>query len=276
MAVLISFQSTPPRGGRHGGLRVGPFRYVSIHAPARRATPTCCGPTRSGSCFNPRPRAGGDIMPAAFSQSRAFQSTPPRGGRLGREFAFPLLAVSIHAPARGATRAVERGAVIQKVSIHAPARGATFSSGPRWLSCGFNPRPRAGGDARLPTHRTGLCIVSIHAPARGATANSSCTTTPQSFNPRPRAGGDTGTTVTVKLVAFQSTPPRGGRPHHADRHHLARRFNPRPRAGGDVPVAEAPVSVKFQSTPPRGGRQFLSAPNALQRGFNPRPRAGGD
>ena len=58
------FQSTPPRRGRHCGSRLIP------------------GPT----CFNPRPREGGDQILAPF---KAFLDN-----------------VSIHAPAKGATRKV--------------------------------------------------------------------------------------------------------------------------------------------------------------------------
>ena len=55
--------------------------------------------------------------------------------------------------------------------------------------------------------------ISIHAPAWGAT----CThmahrCTRGHFNPRPRVGGDQPNTGgAIMGVAFQSTPPRGGR-----------------------------------------------------------------
>ena len=76
-----------------------------------------------------------------------FQSTRPRGARLGRvsvqsfsvcfnpraragatvgQFFVGLFGeVSIHAPARGATRKLRLGSQTRLVSIHAPARGAT-------------------------------------------------------------------------------------------------------------------------------------------------------
>ena len=144
--------------------------------------------------------------------------------------------------------------------------------------------------------------VSIHAPARGATRGRSGCRWRGCFNPRPRAGGD------ERLLRppvkpwkpFQSTPPRGGRPHSCDCPHVEDGFNPRPRAGGDAGLesdSEEPyVSIHapargatgispnksdmeqtFQSTPPRGGRPQADA-EALRdaRRFNPRPRAGGD
>ncbi len=123
-----------------------------------------------------------------------FQSTLPRGERLGIYFAIKYLyEVSIHAPARGATKGRGRLDVwIESVSIHAPARGATLVL--RLLAIrhsGFNPRSREGsdtlntrrssiyswfqstlprGERHYPARRTiSSSRVSIHAPARGAT-----------------------------------------------------------------------------------------------------------
>ena len=79
----VWFQSTPPRGGRRRG-QLGRCEVagVSIHAPARGATPSSrSGPWPCG-CFNPRPRAGGDRVGAQRRPPRVeFQSTPPHGGR---------------------------------------------------------------------------------------------------------------------------------------------------------------------------------------------------
>ena len=105
-AVGRLFQSTPPRGGRRGTTVIdGGMTIVSIHAPARGATSSVLTRQQPVSCFNPRPRAGGDAVLLC-------RPTPPG-------------TVSIHAPARGAT--VRRGACGARmgVSIHAPARGAT-------------------------------------------------------------------------------------------------------------------------------------------------------
>ena len=158
--------ATKPRGWRGG------VRGVSIHAPARGATRSGEAAARRCSCFNPRPRTGGDFpLPAEVTALTRFQSTPPHGGRPitdegaeammllfqstpphgGRHevHVVPDLArhVSIHAPARGATRPHHERAGLDGVSIHAPARGATRQS------------PALSPDE----------AVSIHAPARGAT-----------------------------------------------------------------------------------------------------------
>ena len=56
-------------------------------------------------------------------------------------------AVSIHAPVRGATHSINIAGWSVQVSIHAPVRGATRYRIPKLhRKCGFNPRPRAGGD----------------------------------------------------------------------------------------------------------------------------------
>ncbi len=144
------------------------------------------------------------------------------------------------------------------VSIHAPARGATDPvvriERP---SCGFNPRPRAGGDSR-PVRPAVCAAVFQSTPPRGGRHRYSANLWPcQSFNPRPRAGGDQRQWATMSWAAS---------------------FNPRPRAGGDaVDGPEVRQVCLFQSTPPRGGRLCSTITLDMgQRGFNPRPRAGGD
>ena len=122
------FQSTPPRGGRpFKDLTKSDQARVSIHAPARGATPRRQPTPPSSPRFNPRPRAGGDRLngsgtsfapcfnprPRAGGDNRygfnrfdnsLFQSTPPRGGRHHQnENQETQKTVSIHAPARGAT-----------------------------------------------------------------------------------------------------------------------------------------------------------------------------
>ena len=122
---------------------------------------------------------------------------------------------------------------------------------------GFNPRTRAGCDYEHGVAYGSEALVSIHAPARGATSASA----------QARRTG-----------AFQSTHPRGVRPHGSDVgagraevsiHAPARgatsrpggssrpsgRFNPRTRAGCDLGVIRLMRSCRlFQSTHPRGVR----------------------
>ena len=151
--------------------RFYPILGVSIHAPARGATPK------------------------HFAQGQN-------------------ITVSIHAPARGATH---RGGGSQRgrsVSIHAPARGATwFIPGRGLVLCCFNPRTREGCDPNV-FQSTASLAVSIHAPARGATGggDESVGMCSPCFNPRTREGCDgTYSHCRGENMKFQSTHPRGVR-----------------------------------------------------------------
>ena len=144
---------------------------VSIHAPARGATPllwrsqtnslvSIHAPARGATCHSMRPA---DCL-------ILFQSTRPRGARL--QFwpeIITALAVSIHAPARGATPSpVAKSNQLAGFNPRArEGRDHQF----HLLACNrqsFNPRAREGRDflfSFLPL----VSQVSIHAPARGAT-----------------------------------------------------------------------------------------------------------
>jgi len=258
----VLFQSTPLREGRRSPCPPSPRRTcfnprpcargdrgnlvagrmdckVSIHAPARGATPPPWkgsgssglfqstplregrpGRGRGGSGqargFNPRPCARGDRGKLLFSLSVfLFQSTPLREGRLERTGGLrPPFLVSIHAPARGATASRPPRGPGRMVSIHAPARGATQKEREIWKGA----------------------LVSIHAPARGATRHRRRNgASPAGFNPRPCARGDGRRRLTERgRNEFQSTPLREG------------------RLTTSAPLARAMVA--FQSTPLREGR----------------------
>ena len=101
------FQSTHPRGVRHGRLggdhHLGP---VSIHAPAWGATHLASELIFLIERFNPRTRVGCDEGAADTDWTVIqFQSTHPRGVRQdGGLRHLDGFRVSIHAPAWGATR----------------------------------------------------------------------------------------------------------------------------------------------------------------------------
>ena len=82
-----------------------------------------------------------------------------------------------------------------------------------WSRCGFNPRPREGGDP------SGL----------QASANSG------RFNPRPREGGDPSAFLPRRSISPVSirAPVKGAIGCRARQQNQTRRFNPRPREGGD-------------------------------------------
>ena len=89
-----------------GAERVVGTVKVSIHALARRTTARYAGHPGQSGCFNPRPRAEGDVLALGGALLAAwFQSTPSHGGRRVRGQLYADLAdVSIHALARRATR----------------------------------------------------------------------------------------------------------------------------------------------------------------------------
>ena len=165
------------------------------------------------------------------------------------------MSISIHAPARGATSAAVQSSTPTPFQS-TPPRGGRPRCGRTYEDhTDFNPRPREGGDSHgilpeayqrnhfNPRPREGgdlsvdfaMCLVriSIHAPARGAT-------------PTFLFSGF--------ILAFQSTPPRGGRRHQ---------------------FGIVAHQIEFQSTPPRGGRPRASVPSDYGCGFQSTPPRGG-
>ena len=124
-----TFQSTLPRRER----RLYAVRHyqrcaISIHAPAKGATPGDKVRVTNQGNFNPRSREGSDgavwhIYVLAFT----FQSTLPRRERRCYD--------------KGTSSAI-------LISIHAPAKGATIRPSRVMISTvDFNPRSREGSDA---------------------------------------------------------------------------------------------------------------------------------
>ena len=237
------FQSTPPRGGRLTRcVAVLGLSHVSIHAPAWGATPDPPEPPRNTPVSIHAPAWGATAMHLpALSLFAAFQSTPPRGGRLGW-LRRPSLRLGCFNPRPrvGGDQTAQKDNCRDMMFQSTPPRGgrpARITSGREVMSC-FNPRPRVGGDLESRTR--------ARARAR--------------FNPRPRVGGDY---LLVKKNGMTNS------------------FNPRPRVGGDVAFLVfqerfCPVSIHapawgatygkrlslnlcamFQSTPPRGGRHDI-------------------
>ena len=164
------------------------------------------------------------------------------------------------------------------ISIHAPAWGATkHNSGSSDAFRYFNPRARVGRDesgrmkgmfvyisihapAWGATHdeprHGGLGEISIHAPAWGATAVLSYDFEALDISIHAPAWGATSyISRQLKLMAFQSTRPRGARRRKCLYFPMRRYFNPRARVG----------------------RDFAHSPAACPRWyFNPRARVGRD
>ena len=256
---------------------------ISIHAPARGATPpgyTECTTTgnfnprsREGSDdlpdrqpaerddFNPRSREGSDVIQFVLqAEFIKFQSTLPRGERLPLDsVCFKYLLFQSTLP-RG-----ER----QKLQYISTRTIAIFQS----------TLPRG---ERLETQKTSgsQSEISIHAPARGATYS------PHeikerlqiNFNPRSREGSDRQPSEHWRFrQAFQSTLPRGERRGVGGTLIIQDNFNPRSREGSDLSESHADLQpLQFQSTLPRGERPKEQTITTYYRNFNPRSREGSD
>ena len=151
MWMLLStdgFQSTLPRGERHGQRRwaaacknfnprsregsdsdgelVDLLKEISIHAPARGATHVATNLTNGAKISIHAPARGATIYTGGLAKVTLFQSTLPRGERPKVAYnPWLCFGISIHAPARGATGLATFIAAKKLISIHAPARGAT-------------------------------------------------------------------------------------------------------------------------------------------------------
>ena len=170
------FQSTHPRGVRHGRRTQSSSRFT---------------------CFNPRTREGCDTI--AHGQQRGMLvvsiHAPARGAtrlmwkplRLKNRFQSTL--------PRG-VRPIQRldGGQHSRVSIHAPARGATSvraSAMPR-ACASFNPRTREGCDSPAAISLSAMVAFQSTHP-RGVRPAPRCPphTAAPCFNPRTREGCDT-------------------------------------------------------------------------------------
>ena len=164
------FQFTRPQGARlverhHSVVD----RHVSIHAPARGATPTSRRGRHSRNVSIHAPARGATSPRICVAVKASFKFTRPQGARLvtwDGERAID----SFNSRARKGRDALPADTfTLTYVSIHAPARGATRLLSVVDIVCKFQfTRPQG---ARRLSDYLGLPLlpVSIHAPARGAT-----------------------------------------------------------------------------------------------------------
>ena len=167
------FQSTPPRGGEPCDTTFE-FAYdlVSIHAPARGRTVAQAYVETQWKRFNPRPRAGANLMRDRNKRMNSIVSihAPARGRTTANREESKSFGVSIHAPARGRTTYWCVWGTYRNVSIHAPARGRTGAPiATIYRRAQFQSTPPRGGELGARAQRRRADRVSIHAPARGRT-----------------------------------------------------------------------------------------------------------
>ena len=171
--MAVAFQSTRPRGARHGVQALFDVQVVvSIHAPTWGATLRSDYGERGRPMFqstrprgarrdavsttshpflfqSTRPRGARPPPTSCETPSRSFQSTRPRGAR--HRILAPIdegSVVSIHAPTWGATCRELADPEPVRVSIPAPTWGATARRRRRsGIARSFNPRAHVGRDA---------------------------------------------------------------------------------------------------------------------------------
>ena len=148
LSSTLTFQSTRPRGARPAaGCLWQEIPDFNPRARVGRDRSTTLS-TKTTRDFNPRARVGRDKpyrkrchharisihAPAwgatwhssSLHRHKRFQSTRPRGARLGAVDGWKRATlISIHAPTRGATLLVAHLDTVHQISIHAPTRGAT-------------------------------------------------------------------------------------------------------------------------------------------------------
>ena len=235
---------------------------ISIHAPARGATPGTSDPSfllifqstlprgerprhsisyRTRSYFNPRSREGSDFAFAMFYTSIFYFN--PRS-REGSDAVWVIISI--------------KNTYFNPRSREGSDRNCGSRRGR--LNYNFNPRSREGSDYSLGnTHalhvrfqstlprgerrysavlRVCCSLISIHAPARGATVI---------------PGRLLAHVVGISIHA----PARGATYLRAPVYHFHSNFNPRSREGSDGDKAKASLNKQaFQSTLPRGERRL--------------------
>ena len=190
-----SFQSTHPRGVRlRRPHRLHGRHQISIHAPARGATPTPAAASPSMWHFNPRTREGCDLASTSLAWfASTFQSTHPRGVRLkaAQENGISDEFQSTHP--RGVRRWEIGG------NIYDDKFQSTHPRGVRPIENADYIGPDKGFQS---THPRGVRLRPRRAARSGLTY----------FNPRTREGCDvTQTAPRPRSLQFQSTHPRGVR-----------------------------------------------------------------
>ena len=194
--------------------RLRRLSIVSIHAPARGATPKARMAVASFSSFNSRAREGRDKSVGCLHCRQLFQFTRPRGARPMSVRSTPM-DPSFNSRAREGRDIGHRASHIYRCLFQfTRPRGARrpFPMVIPFTMC-FNSRAREGRD--LPFRAYNMVYnVSIHAPARGATSSNLPLWLPVMVSIHAPARGATSSCIAFvqTLDLFQFTRPRGARP----------------------------------------------------------------
>ena len=188
---------------------------VSIHAPARGAIRVYSEAHRGSGVSIHAPARGAIAGTGELLRFLSmFQSTPPREGRFGGLPEAPREhAVSIHAPARGAIPAESSSTPgTDGFNPRPRARGDANHAGERSAFAGFQSTPPREGRSCAAALPVGPVRVSIHAPARGAIYRTMSRTPKEQVSIHaPARGAILWEAGSPQAQVFQSTPPREGR-----------------------------------------------------------------
>ena len=145
---------------------------ISIHAPAKGATPSVDGAFFVVSYFNPRSREGSDQnTPPEHPPTLHFNPRSREGSDVLTSLSLCVLCdISIHAPAKGATfRVCVISALVWNFNPRSREGSDIAALFVRFFRDNFNPRSREGSDGIRPDIAGRGRNISIHAPAKGAT-----------------------------------------------------------------------------------------------------------
>ena len=238
----------------------GKLQAISIHAPAKGATPAPAHCPASMQNFNPRSREGSDSLCSQLFHCCCHFNPRSREGSDDLIRRFTSFRCNFNPRSRegsdDACQGYREKALV--ISIHAPAKGATGRITAAPACCyNFNPRSREGSD--VPGRRPDVgAVISIHAPAKGATCSAACASAARRISIHAPAKG---ATLVFRVTAFeggefQSTLPRrerpSGFPHHCRSHR---------------------ISIH---APAKGATRLEIAHNRKIAHFNPRSREGSD
>ncbi len=135
----LLFQSTLPQGERlDTAMRQRLHHPISIHAPARGATPVRCPDIGRSQISIHAPARGATVFDNRIVYIITFQSTLPQGERQSALSALTRTHNDFNPRSRkGSDRCQEVWLRMTIISIHAPARGATFSMAAQLLQSIF-------------------------------------------------------------------------------------------------------------------------------------------
>ena len=272
----------PARGATPELLCLFDQGWISIHAPARGATSCTLSFFPILPHFNPRSREGSDKQKGSSVLHVRNFNPRSREGSDHEQYATVLKLCEFQSTLPRGERPTAPAFVVRGVSD-------------------FNPRSREGSDKRrmeelhvlrisihapargatfLIQHLAQSVIISIHAPARGATSPvfrslSYCSC----ISIHAPARGATATTP----FCGENSPhfnPRSREGSDMGEHTFVEvvvNFNPRSREGSDLfPDARGLLGDRFQSTLPRGERHTATLNVEDLEDFNPRSREGSD